>query len=250
MKYAQGIIGLLIGTALGGSVVAATTTPAGAAGSADMESIRAVVLQVIKEEPQAIMESVSAWQQKKQQEKIAGASAALKDPAVKSAVVDTTDSPFIGKADSTKTVVEFFDYNCPACKMQFEQLDKLHKADGDVKIIFKEYPIFGAQSETNSKIGIAVHRLAPDQYYAWHKKMMSNKGRTDEATALKYAGELGINKAKLKAEAASPKVEEILATERALGQKLNLQGTPSLVIGDELVPHAMIAEEITAKFKQ
>lgn len=246
MKYAQGIIGLLVGTALGGSVVAATTE---GNGNHNADSIRAVVLQVIKEEPQAIMESVSAWQQKQQQEKLAGASAALKDPAVMKAVLDTTDSPFIGPADSTKTVVEFFDYNCPACKMQFEQLDALHKTDSDVKIIFKEYPIFGAQSEANSRLGLAVHRIAPDQYFAWHTKMMSNKGRTDEATALKYATELGINEAKLKEEAAGPKVEEILAAERALGQKLNLQGTPSLVIGDELVPHAMGADEIKAKFK-
>lgn len=246
MKYAQGIIGLLVGTALGGSVVAATTE---GTGTASKDDIRAVVLEVIKEEPQAIMESVSNWQQQQVQQKQADASAALKDPELNKAVHDTTDSPFIGKADSTKTVVEFFDYNCPACKMQFEQLSALHKADSDVKIIFKEYPIFGAQSEANSRIGIAVHRIAPEKYFAWHTKMMTNKGRTDEATALKYASEVGIDAEKLKAEAASDKVAEILAAERALGQKLNLAGTPSLVIGDELVPHAMGADEIKAKFK-
>ncbi len=244
MKYAQGIIGLLVGTALGGSVVAATTDGAATG------DVRAQVLQVIKEEPQAIIDSLNAWQAKQQEEKQAGASAALKDPQVNKAVHDTTDSPFVGKADSTKTVVEFFDYNCPACKMQFEQLSALHKSDSDVKIIFKEYPIFGAQSETNSKIGLAVHRLAPEKYFDWHTKMMSNKGRTDEATALQYASEVGIDTAKLKEEAASPKVAEILATERALGQKLNLQGTPTLIVGDELVPHAMGADEIKAKFKQ
>lgn len=243
MKYAQGIIGLLIGTALGGSVIAATTE-----NSAPTGDIRAQVLQVIKEEPQAIVDSLNAWQAKQQEEKMAGASAALKDPATNAAVHDTADSAFIGKADSKNTVVEFFDYNCPACKMQFEQLDALHKADGDVKIIFKEYPIFGAQSEANSRIGIAVNRIAPDKYFAWHTKMMTNKGRTDEATALKYAQEVGIDTAKLKEEAASPKVAEILAAERALGQKLNLQGTPSLIIGDELVPHAMGADEIKSKF--
>lgn len=244
MKYAQGIIGLLVGTALGGSVVAATTD------TAVSGDVRAQVLQVIKDEPQAIIDSLNAWQTKQQEEKQAGASAALKDPAVSKAVHDTTDSAFIGKVDSTKTVVEFFDYNCPACKMQFEQLSALHKADSDVKIIFKEYPIFGEQSEMNSKIGIAVNRIAPEKYFAWHSKMMTSQGRTDEAAALKYASEVGIDAAKVKEEAASAKVGEILAAERALGQKLNLQGTPSLVIGDELVPHAMGAEEITAKFKK
>ncbi len=243
MKYAQGIIGLLVGTALGGSVVAATTD------GAVSGDIRAQVLQIIKEEPQAILDSVNAYSQKQQQDKQAEASGALKDPATNAAVHDTTDSAFIGKADSKKTVVEFFDYNCPACKMQFEQLSALHKSDSDVKIIFKEYPIFGEQSEANSKVGIAVNRLAPEKYFDWHTKMMSNKGRTDEAAALKYASEVGIDADKLKEEAASPKVAEILATERALGQKLNLQGTPSLVIGDELVPHAMGADEIKAKFK-
>ena len=244
MKYAQGIIGLLVGTALGGSVIAATGETVGT----DKNAIRATVLEVIKEEPQAIIDSLNNWQATQQKQKTADASAALKDAATNAAVHDTTDSPFIGKADSTKTVVEFFDYNCPACKMQFQELDKLHKADADVKIIFKEYPIFGAQSETNSKIGIAVHRLYPEKYFAWHSKMMGTQGRTDEASALKYATQVGMDADKVKTESQSDAVAKILETERALGQKLNLQGTPSLIVADELVPHALRVEEIKEKW--
>lgn len=245
MKHAQGFIGALLGTVVGAVVVVAALDkmPGAAAGGNVEETVR----QVIKNEPQLIMESVSNWQRKQQEQKSAEAGKALQDPALNAAVHDTKDTPFIGDANSTRTVVEFFDYNCPACKMQFTELEKLHKQDKGVKIIFKEYPIFGEQSETNSKIGIAVHRLYSEKYFAWHTKMMGNKGRTDEATALQYASELGMDAAKVKAEAGTEEVANILAAERELGQKLNIQGTPSLVIGNELVPHAMMVDQLKEK---
>lgn len=242
------LVGLLVGTALGGSV-AASMLDSGAGGSLDNDAIKAIVRETIKEEPKLILDSVQAWQEREQKDKLAGAQEVLKDPEVKKAIYDTKDAPFIGPEDSKKVVVEFFDYNCPACKMQFRELDGFVKANDDVKVIFKEYPIFGPQSETNAKIGLAVSRLAPEHYFAFHAKMMGFEGRADEKTALKFVEELGLNPNKVKAESLTDEVAAILEADRKLGLKINIQGTPTLIVGEELVPHAMGAAELATKLK-
>lgn len=248
MKYAHLAIGLLVGTALGGSVVAATLeNPAGAA--LDKEAIKQIVREVINDEPQLILESVQRMQDGKRAEAAAGANAALQDAEVQEALY-AADAAFIGPEDSKKTVVEFFDYNCPACKMQYKELEKLITADKGVKVIFKEYPIFGPSSDANAKIGLAVHELYPEKYFAFHGKMMTFEGRADTATAYKFAKELGMDEAKLKDAAAKPEMQAIIDADRQLGSRLNLQGTPSLVVNGELIGHAMGQQELQAKLGQ
>lgn len=236
------IIALLAGAVLGGAAM----TQSNAIGGGD-EKIKEIVRQVIKDEPRLILDSVNNMQQTEQKEKMAKAQDALKDESLKLAIFNNVSVPFVGRADSKKTVVEFFDYNCPACKAQFKVIDELHKKDGEVKILFKEYPIFGPQSDTNSKIGLAVQKLDPSKYYAFHTKMMTHEGRADEATALGFVKEIGLDPAAVKAEIVKPEYEETLQANRAIGDKLHIQGTPTIVIGDEVVPHMVAMPEFVEK---
>ena len=248
MKYAQLIIGLLVGTALGGSVIAATGTYPNAASATDSESIKKIVREVIDQEPKLIMDSVQKFQMAEQQKKTANASEALKDPAVREAVFNNADAASTGPKDSKRVIVEFFDYNCGVCKQMFSGLDALVKKDPTVRVVFFEFPIFGAQSDTNSKIGLAVNRLYPEKYFLFHEKMMTNPARgTDDKTALKFAADLGMSADKVKAESEKKEVADILIANRVLGEKLHVQGTPLLIIGDEIIPHALSPEELESR---
>lgn len=246
MKYAELAIGLLIGTALGGAIIA-TSAPAGAAGNGmSKDEVRAIVLDVIKENPQAIIDSLQNYQDEQRDQQTSKANDLLKDPTVQDAIYGNEHAPFVGPKDSKKTIVEFFDYNCPACKMQYGEIAKIVDKDKDVKVIFMEYPIFGPQSEANSRIGIAVFRLAGDKYFDFHSKMMTHEGRVDEKTALAYAHEIGLDPAAVKKEAQSKEVANILGQKRELGNKLQLSGTPTLVVDGELIPHAASQEDLEA----
>ena len=238
MKYAQLITGLLIGTALGGSVVASTGTTVGST-----EEIKNIVREVIKNEPQLIVDSVQNMQQKQTDQRKEASNEALKDPAIKAQVMDAAHSAFAGPKDAKHTVVEFFDYNCPACHAMFTQLDKLVKERKDVKVVFKEFPIFGETSDTNSKYGLAIWHLYPEKYYDFHAKMMKSSGRSTKATE-DIIKSLKLDLAKLQEEIKNPKYAEMLAANRAIGEKLHVQGTPTIIVGDNYVPHGMSYDEL------
>jgi protein-disulfide isomerase len=251
MKNGQLILGLLIGTALGAFISnmgSAELIPA--SGKAQMHD-RAAIAQIVREtmasEGKLIMDAVNKYQAEERAQRTAGATKLLKDPEIRDAIENDPEVAFAGPEDSTRVVTEFFDYNCPACKMQYKALAEVMKKDKGIKVVFHEYPIFGAQSDTNSKIGLGVWNVAPKKYLAFHEKMMSTEGRTNEEQAYRIVKDIGVNVAKVKAYVASQEAQEALQKSKSLGQKLGIQGTPSLVIGEELIPHAAPASDILSK---
>ena len=254
MKYAQLIIGLLAGTALGGAVVAGTGAPLGGntGGTMNDEAVKKIVRDVISSEPQLIMDSVQKYQMDEQKKQAADASGKLNDPKIVDALYKSMDNASVGPKDSKKTIVEFFDYNCPVCKMQFKAIDTLVKKDPDLRVIFIEFPIFGPISDQNAKIGLAVWRLYPEKYYAFHEKMISTPGHGPGNNDATYAfvKDLGMNVDKVKAEAAKDDINGILERNRAVGTELHVQGTPMLIVGGETIPHAVDLDELEADLKK
>lgn len=246
MKYAYGVIGLLVGTALGGSVVAAT----GKTGSANMDTdaIKQIVRDVIKNEPQVMVDSLRAYQEDMQQSANSEASKALKDDGVRNAVLNDEDLPYAGNGNGDHVIAEFFDYDCPVCKMQFKVFQEMLKKDPELKIVFHEFPIFGPTSEENSHLGLAVSKLYPEKYYEFHSKMMEGKGHeTDTKRTYAIMKELGFDIAKVEKMSKSDEVQKQLLKSRELGEKLRIQGTPAVIIGDELIPHLVQGPELEAK---
>lgn len=244
MKYAQLLIGLFAGTALGGAVVASNGTPVNVTDKAAMKQI---IRDTLMEDPTIILDAVKKYQEEERQQKIEGASKALDDADVRKQVFESPDAGSYGPKDAKKVVVEFFDYNCGACKMMYGSLNTVLQKDKDVRVIFHEYPIFGPVSDTNAKIGIAVNRLYPEKYYDFHVKMITHEGQTNEEVALGFVKALGMDADKVKAESEKPDVMKVIEDNRALGDKLHIQGTPTLVIGSEVVPHALSPDDLEEK---
>ena len=251
MKYTQMVMGLLIGTALGGSVIAltGTTNPTTAtpSGAVNADAVRKIVRETITAEPELIIQSVQKYQEAKHAKDAQGASDALKDANLRAQVYDTTHAATVGPADSKRVIVEFFDYNCPACKMEAKAFQEIVTKDKTVRIIFREYPIFGPVSENNSRLGLAVARLSPEKYFAFYEKMMGHQGHAEEKDTLAIIKDLGLDVEKVKAESQTPAVAEILEANSKLGDALHIQGTPTLVVGNEIIPHAASPEELLAK---
>jgi protein-disulfide isomerase len=141
-----------------------------------------------------------------------------------------------GNPDGDVTVVEFFDYNCGYCRRALPELVKLIGSDDKVRIVFKELPIFGEESEWAAKAALAAGKQG--KYFEMHQKMYAAPGKADKEKALRVAAEIGLDVPQLEKDMEDPKIAEALEETKNLAQKLGLQGTPLYLIGDRMIAGA------------
>lgn len=209
---------------------------------ADVEKI---VRDYIIAHPEVLVESLQKLDAKRAEDQAAASKLAIAQ--YKDALFNDAASPATGNPKGDVTVVEFFDYNCGYCKHLLPVVSELLAKDKNVRVVFKEFPILSPSSQLASKAGLAVHRLAPEKYFDFHRELMQQKGELTEALLLDTAGKLGLDKDKVKAEMASPDVEKALDANRKLGISLGIQGTPAIVVGNELIPGATDLQGLEAK---
>jgi protein-disulfide isomerase len=141
-----------------------------------------------------------------------------------------------GNPDGDVSVVEFFDYNCGYCRRALPDVVKLVDNDKKVRLVLKELPIFGDDSEAASKAALAAHKQG--KYFEMHQKLFTEPGKADKEKALRIAKELGLDVDQLEKDMADPDIQKSLDQAKELAQKLGLQGTPLYLIGDHVIPGA------------
>jgi len=144
----------------------------------------------------------------------------------------------LGNPKGDVTLVEFVDFNCGPCKRALPMLMDLIKSDSGLRIVMVNHPFLGPGSVEAARIAIALqmHEAGADKYPAFHEKLISGPGRVDKARALAVASELGLDVARLEADAARPEVDAAIADAKSLAGALGLRGVPSYVIGDNILP--------------
>ena len=145
------------------------------------------------------------------------------------------------------TIVEFYDYNCGYCKRAIEDMQALTAADPDLRFVLKEFPILGPDSQKASVVSMAFHTLMPEKYGEFHNQLLGGQGRASEASAIKIALSLGADEAKLREEMKNPAITEAFAKTYDLANKLAITGTPSYVVGNEVVFGALGQEVLAEK---
>jgi protein-disulfide isomerase len=137
----------------------------------------------------------------------------------------------VGSGDVT--VVELFDYNCGYCRRTLPDLVKLIESDPKVKVQFVEFPILAPESIEASKVAIAAGKQG--KYFEFHKAMFA-AGHASKETALKVAGQLGLDMAKLQADMAAPETEALISKLSDAAKLMYIEGTPTFVVGDKTNP--------------
>ena len=152
-------------------------------------------------------------------------------------VLDDPESPVGGNPKGDVSLVEFFDYRCPYCKQVEPAIEALLSQDKQLRFVYKEFPVLGADSITASRAALAARKQG--KYDALHHALMVTKGQLDEATVLKLAQSVGLDSERLKRDMAAPEIDRALKANVALAEALDIRGTPGFVIGDEIVPGAI-----------
>jgi len=197
----------------------------------------------IRKNPEIIIQSIQALQAREQAS--SEERARLHLVASKPELEQDPTSPVGGNPNGDITIVEFFDYQCGYCKKVFPIVKKLLKEDGNIRYVYKEFPILGPDSVAASKAALAVWKISPEKYSAFHGALMKNRGALPLKRVLKLAKSVGIDAVKIKTEMNSAEILTIVDKTYALATRLNINGTPAFIIGDQLIPGA--ADEATLK---
>jgi protein-disulfide isomerase len=144
------------------------------------------------------------------------------------------NAPVLGNLEGDITVVEFFDYNCPYCKRAMPEVDALLAEDGNIRLVMREWPILSEGSAFAARAALASRKQG--KYAELHNALMGMRGKVEADTVLRVAGEIGLDLDRLKADMQAPEIDEHIATSMRLAEALGFNGTPSFVVGDQLVP--------------
>lgn len=225
------------------AATAATTLamvgPAVAQGLTDMtaaerQSFRAEVRQYLLENPEVLMEAIAILEQRQADEQAQADVAILESNSAD--LYEFAGDWVGGNPDGDVTLVEFLDYRCGFCRRAHPEVVELIESDGNIRLIVKEFPILGEASVLSSRFAIAVRQVAGDDAYkAAHDILIALRGNPDESTLRGIAEELGADPDDVFVQMESPDVDAVIAQNRALAQRLQINGTPSFVLGDQLL---------------
>ena len=203
----------------------ATSSKAGSFTPAQRQEIGQVVRDYLLANPEILVE-VGEELEKRRQEKQNAANLKVLI-AKKDKVFRSPYDYVLGNKDGDVTIVEYFDYNCGWCKRALNEVVNLTKNDKKVRVVMKEFPIFGEDSQFAAKAAMASVKLG--KYWPFHVAMMRAE-RVTKANTMQIAASVGIDVEALKKEMAKPEYDKALQENARLAQQLGMQGTPAFII--------------------
>lgn len=194
------------------------------------EQVRAYLM----ENPQVIMDAVQVLEERQAAEQAQGDIALVADNA--EAIYNDGYSWVGGNPDGDVTIVEFFDYRCGFCRRAHPEVQQLLELDGNIRYVAKEFPILGENSLISSRFALAVREIAGDDAYEAAKEtLISLNSDMDDTVLRRLAETLELDADEVLAEMDSDAITEQLTTTRELARELQINGTPSFVMGDQLI---------------
>ena len=205
----------------------------------DRIAVEKIVREYMLGNPSILREIVAALQESDEKEK---RSVDLSNVRAKhSELFEDVASPEAGNPKGKVKVVVFFDYFCGYCKRSLQQLDELLARDNSIRIIYKEFPILGKDSEVAASAALAAHRQG--RYVDFHKLLLAGDN-VNKVTLRKLAKQVGLNYRSFLSDMDDPGIKASLQRNSLLANHLNIDGTPAYIIGDRVVRGAVNLAEL------
>jgi protein-disulfide isomerase len=220
---------------LGGIAIGAAI--AGAPGdTSDKAAIEAVVRNYILAHPEIIPEAM---------ERLRSNEAAKAISADRKGIETPFAGAWAGNPNGDVTLVMFTDYSCGYCRASAPEIDKLLAEDPKLKVVWREIPVLGPQSEIAARVALAAAKQG--HYLPFHRAVFAD-GRPDQAHLAAAGKAAGLDAARLATDSKGSDVAREIDANIAIASRIGVNGTPAFVVGDKLlsgaVGHDAIAKAI------
>ena len=209
------------------------------------DEIGKIVREYLIAHPEVLAEVQQALEKKQADERMAQAQVAVKENAA--AIFNGATDIALGNPQGKTTIVEFFDYNCGYCKRAVSDMDAIIKDNPDVRFVLKEFPILGQDSVDAHKVSFAFKHIAPEKYGEFHRALLGGEGRATEESAIALAATMGLAEADIRKTMTEKPHDDAVREAYTLANDLGITGTPSYVLGEEMVFGAVGVDELKQK---
>jgi protein-disulfide isomerase len=199
-----------------------------------------ILRQALKDDPSILRDAVTALQEDEGARQAVAARAAIQ--AARPALVADAADPVAGNPAGDVTIVEFYDTRCPYCRAMLPTIAALLQSDPRIRLVFKDLPVLGPASVTEARALLAAQRQGG--YAKLQEVLMHGTAQPTEDSLRDAASRLGLDGARLLRDMADPAIQARLDGNIRLARSLGVQGTPALVIGDQVIPGAVDAAEL------
>jgi protein-disulfide isomerase len=211
--------------------------------------IENIIKDYLVQHPEVLQEAMDALDKRQKQADADKARTTIKDN--NATIFNSAHQVVLGNPKGNVTMVEFFDYNCGYCKRALPDMVDLLKTDPDLKFVLKEFPVLGEGSVEAAHVAVAARMQDSSgaKYLEFHQKLLGGRGPADKAHALAAAKEAGFDMARIQKDMDSDEVKTTINENMKLADALGVNGTPSYVVGNEVVVGAVGIDELKAKIK-
>jgi protein-disulfide isomerase len=210
-------------------------------------AIEGIIKDYLMAHPEVLQDAMAALDKKQQDAEAEKARTSIKDN--NATLFNSPHQVVLGNPQGTTTVVEFFDYNCGYCKKALPDMLTLLKTNSNIKFVLKEFPVLGEGSVEAAHVAVAARMQDPTgkKYIEFHQKLLGGRGPADKAHALAVAKDVGFDMPRLEKDMDSAEVKTTIDEDMKLADALGVNGTPSYVIGGELVVGAVGLDALKEK---
>ena len=226
------------------AVAASAQSPAPGVAELDPAKLNPLIENFLMSDPKllqrmsvALEDTLRAEEQERSQVAIA---------AFREEIFNGPDQIVLGNPEGDVTLVEFFDYNCGYCRSALPDMAELLAEDPNLRVILKEFPILSNESIDAARVGILVGQSDAD-YWAFHQALFSSRGKVDKTVALSAAAEQGLSAVDLELRMGDEDVAQVIQESYEIAQALGITGTPTYIIGNEIIPGAIGADDLRAR---
>lgn len=196
--------------------------------------------------PEIVRDAIDALQQKEDAAAQVAQAATIKQNSAE--LFDSKREVVLGNPKGDVTLVELFDYNCTYCRQALPDLATLMADDPNLKVILKQFPILTSGSVDAARVGVLVSENPKIDYWQFHQKLFSMRaGEVGADQALQAAEQLGGNRVELMLDMNGKRPTEAIQQSYDLAKALDITGTPTYILGDEMIPGAMPLDQLKQK---